>query len=346
MKDIVPGCYKLQEVNSSFVMKELTSMKSTKSTGLDNIGPKFLKDGAKEIAYIITYLINLSINTKIVPECTKRSKVVPLYKKKSKLEVGNYRPVSVLTSISKILEKAIHIQVEEHCVNKGITYPLQSGFRHSYSTDTCLVYLHDYIRTAWSKGEFVGMVLLDVQKAFDSVDHQMLCEKISLIGIDPTWFESYLCNRKQVVCINNNMSSEQIIKCGVPQGSILGPWCYLVYSNDIATSVNCKLLMYADDTVLLVADKNVNTISEKLSNAVSSCSQWLINNKLSMHMGKTEAIIFSSKRKRHMTKNFVINCQGHTIKPTESVKYLGLHLEQHLSSDITIKLIVKNVILN
>ena len=178
--------------------------------------------------------------------------------------------------------------------------------------------------------------MLDVQKAFDSVDHTMLCEKIRLLGIEPDWFQSYLFNRKQTVSINNVLSSEQTIQCGVPQGSILGPWCYLVYSNDISTCVSCKLLMYADDTILLSSHKDLSKVSSELSKEVSNCYHWLCNNKLSMHMGKTEVIVLSSKRKRHLTKNVSIQCHNDIIKSTNTVKYLGLTIDQTLSGEPTV----------
>ena len=156
---------------------------------------------------------------------------------------------------------------------------MRSGFRRSFSTDSCLVYLHDYIRDEISKGKLVGMALLDVQKAFDSVNHEMLCEKIRLAGIEPDWFISYLEARKHMVCVGESYSSSETITCGVPQGSVLGPWCYLMYSNDIASSVSCKLLMYAEDTVLLVSDKDINTVSVQLGNEATNSYNWLANNK-------------------------------------------------------------------
>ena len=337
---ITPNSFKLREVTPAFVKHQLKNLKIKKSTGVDNIGPRFLNDGADALTGIITHLINLSIKNKIVPKCTKGAKVTPLFKKNNKLEIGNYRPVSVLTSISKILEKAIHSQVENYCKSKNVIYPLQSGFRDKYSTTTCLIHLHDYIRREIEKGNYVGMVMLDVQKAFDSVDHNMLCEKIRLLGIEPEWFKSYLSNRKQRVLVNGVYSSDQIIKCGVPQGSILGPWCYLVYCNDMTTCTKSKMIMYADDTILLVSQKNLNHVSEHLSTEMKNCFHWLVNNRLSMHKGKTEALILSSKRKRHLTKNFHIKLDEHTIKPSEAVKYLGLTINSTLSGEEIVASIV------
>ena len=340
-KGIIPGTFRLQEVSRAFILEQLKALKPQKGTGLDGIGPRFLKDGADALADVVTYLVNLSITSKIVPACTKHAKVIPMYKKKSKLDVGNYRPVSVLTSISKVLEKAVHCQVEGYCNANNIIFPMQSGFRKSFSTDSCLVYLHDYIRDEISKGKLVGMALLDVQKAFDSVNHEMLCEKIRLAGIEPDWFISYLAARKQMVCVGESYSSSETIKCGVPQGSVLGPWCYLMYSNDIASSVSCKLLMYADDTVLLVSDKDINTLSVQLGNEVTNSYNWLVNNKLSMHMGKTECIVLSSKKKKHLTKDFSIKCHTHNVCASNQVKYLGLVMDTNLSSHVTVMSIVK-----
>ena len=191
---IQPGTVNLEEIDQDFVNKELKKLVPTKGVGLDEISPRFLRDGADSLTNIVTFLINFSIRTKIVPDCIKVAKVTPLHKKNSKLDVGNYRPVSVLSSLSKILEKAVHLQVEAHCKRYQLLYQLQSGFRGNYSTDTCLIYLHDLIRKEVSNGNVVGILLLDVQKAFDSVDHVHLCEKIRLAGLDPSWFSSYLQN--------------------------------------------------------------------------------------------------------------------------------------------------------
>jgi hypothetical protein len=184
-----------------------------------------------------------------------------------------------------------------------------------------------------SKGNFVGLMMLDVQKAFDSVNHSMLCEKIRLAGIDNTWFKSYLSNRTQSVYVNDYLSVGKEINCGVPQGSILGPWCYLIYSNDMPSCVNCKVILYADDTILLVSNRNIDAVSQDLSHAAETCYHWLTNNKLSMHKGKTEVIVFSSKRKKHHTNGFRITIDGNIIQPKQCVKYLGLKIDSDLSGE-------------
>ena len=131
--------FRIQGVSRALILEQLKALKPQKGTGLDGIWPRFLKDGADALTDVVTYLVNLSITSKIVPACTKHAKVIPMYKKKSKLDVWNYRPVSVLTSISKVLEKAVHCQVEWYCNANNIISPMQSGFRKSFSTYSCLV---------------------------------------------------------------------------------------------------------------------------------------------------------------------------------------------------------------
>ena len=296
--NIVPKSFKITRVTENFIHKELLNLNPHKSTGIDDIQSKFLKEGANEIKSIITHIINLSIDTNTVPDELKFAKVKPLFKKNSRLDVGNYRPVSILCIVSKILERSVYVQMEKYLNENNIIYGNQSGFRKGFSTDTCLINLTDQIKMQLSQGNFVGMVLLDLQKAFDTVDHDILCNKLEAMGMDFTdWFKSYLGGRQQVVIANDVSSEPMTVKCGVPQGSILGPLLFLCYVNDMPISLKCKLLLYADDSALLVSGSDPNIIAEILSNELKSCRQWLIDNKLSLHLGKTEAILFGSRMK-------------------------------------------------
>ena len=146
-----------------------------------------------------------------------------------------------------------------------------------------------------SQGNYVGMILLDVRKAFDSVNHVILCKKLEAMGIRSGWFKSYLSDRKQLVSIDGTKSSLQTITCGVPQGSLLGPLLYLCYSNDMEISVQNKLLQYADDSVIIAFNKDYKVVANMLSSDLISCNQWLVDNKLSLHVGTTECILFATK---------------------------------------------------
>ena len=173
----------LSSVNEDFVLRKLEKLNVSKSTGLDGIPSRFLKDGAQTIVKPITCMINLSINSGIVPDEMKQARVCPIYKKSNRLDVGNYRPVSLLVVISKILERAVYNQLEYYLNKNNLLNELQSGFRSKYSTDTCLIHLLDHIKSQTARGLYTGMIMLDLQKAFDTVDHQILCKKLQTMGV-------------------------------------------------------------------------------------------------------------------------------------------------------------------
>jgi len=237
----------------------------------------------------------------------------------------------VLTTVSKILEKAVYTQLESYLVEHHLLYEHQSGFRSNHSTNTCLVNITDFIRTEISKGHYVGMVALDVQKAFDSVNHEILCSKLELMGIKSNWFQSYLSDRKQVVKIKEISSKTLTIQNGVPQGSLLGPLLYLCYCNDMQIAVNAKLVLYADDCMILVPGKCPNQIASQLSEELELSDTWLIENKLSLHPGKCESMLFCSKRKSKSLTNFSVRYKDHNITANRNVKYLGTTVDQTLS---------------
>ena len=165
---------------------------------MDEIPARFLKEGAPFLKFPVTFLINMSISDNCVPDDMKKARVKPLYKENGNLDVGNYRPVSILSVVSKILEKAIYIQLEAYLVKNNIICEYQSGFRSSFSTDTWLIHLSDHIKNKNAKSLYTGMVHLYLQKAIDTADHNILCNRLKL---STKWFESYLGNRSQLVNI-------------------------------------------------------------------------------------------------------------------------------------------------
>ena len=184
------------------------------------------------------------------------------------------------------------------------------------------------------KGHFIGMVLLDLQKAFDTVDHSILHMKLEALGLGQDilcWFRSYLSQRQQLVDVSGTFSQPRTITCGVPQGSILGPLLFLIYVNDMSAVVKNKLLLYADDSAVMVSGKNRSSIEKDLTEDLELVSHWLVDNKLSLHLGKTESIIFGSKQKLKSNKELHITCNGKVISSTSSVKYLGATLDQNLT---------------
>ena len=339
---VSPNSLILTPVTREFVFKELDNLDVNKSTGPDGIPARFLKDGASIIADPITNIVNFSILSNVVPDDMKIARVRPLFKKNSRTDVGNYRPVSILNITSKILERAVHVQVESYLQENNLLYKYQSGFRKSHSTDTSLIHLTDHIRTEIFKGNYTGMVLLDLQKAFDTVNHNILCQKLTAMGIGSSaWFRSYLSNRRQTVSVNDVESGPLKISCGVPQGSILGPLLFLCYINDMPISVNCKLSLYADDSALLVSGKNATEIASALSSNLGSSREWLIDNKLSLHLGKTECILFGTKQKLNRISDFEVKCNNVVVESSKSVKYLGVYLNNVLSGDEIAQNVIK-----
>ena len=182
------------------------------------------------------------------------------------------------------------------------------------------------------KGRLVGMVLLDLQKAFDTVDFDIMLEKLRAIGVSSTgWFQSYLTGRKQTVQVSGKNSTFLDISCGVPQGSILGPLLFLLYVNDMQISLSCKLALYADDSALIFSHKDWRVIQETLSFELGNCHRWLLDNKLSLHIGKTECIVFGTSRRLHDIEEFQIECGGNLVGRVSSVSYLGVTLGENMN---------------
>ncbi|KAJ4944973.1 hypothetical protein JOQ06_013512 [Pogonophryne albipinna] len=170
--------------------------------------------------------------------------------------------------------------------------------RTSHSTDTCLLYLNDHIKQEVDAGKYCGMVMLDLQKAFDTVNHSILIDKLKAIGFDSlsvSWMQSYLEGREQMVEVNGTLSPPLPVSCGVPQGSILEPLLFLIYANDMSSACDCNLFLFADDSALLVSDRNKLQVEKTLSSELGRICTWLADNKLSLHLGKTESILFGSK---------------------------------------------------
>ena len=207
----------------------------------------------------------------------------------------------MLPLIPKVIEKVIHDQTSTFLNSKNLLY--QSGFRKKHFTDFCLSYLNDKILKGFDKGLMTGMILIDLQKAFDTIDHDVLLQKLYAIGFSKhtvNWFQSYLSNRSFLVNLGNNFSQPASVSCGVPQGSILGPLLFLIYVNDMSQVVKCDFFLYADDTCLVCQHKGINKIENQLNEYLCNICVWFVDYKLSIHFreDKTQSILFAFKFKR------------------------------------------------
>ena len=330
--------FNFNRVSQDTVLDILKNTKTSKAAGLDNLPGIFLRDGAEILSTSITQLCNLSILLSSFPNDCKIAKVIPLYKKGSKTDPKNYRPISLLPLLSKIVEKVIHDQTQQFLTENEMLYRFQSGFRPNYSTDFCLSFLNDKIVKGFDTGLLTGMILIDLQKAFDTINYEILLEKMKVMGFSNhvvNWFKSYLSNRNFHVAIGNSLSCAGELTCGVPQGSILGPLLFLLYVNDMQQAIDCDLFLYADDSCLVFQHKNVRDIEINLNKNFSTLCDWFVDNRLSIHFGedKTKSILFAPKNKINKISKLNITYNDIHIKQYSNVTYLGCILDESLSGE-------------
>ena len=340
--------FTLTPVNYVDVFNLLQKINPNKSVGIDNLGGRFLKDGAKVLAKSLTQLFNLSIKNSVFPDKCKIAKLKPLYKKGSKTEPQNYRPISLLPLVSKIFEKIVHYQTQDYLDRHKILYTYQSGFRTKHSTDTCLTLLNNKILNGIDKGFLTGMIFIDLQKAFDTINHEIFLTKLECIGFSNSailWYRSYLENRTFHVNIENDYSNLGKLSCGVPQGSILGPLIFLIYVNDMPQSVDCDLFLYADDTCVGFTGNNIKTIENNLNRNFNSLCDWFVENRLSIHFGedKTKSIVFGSKRRLKHIDKLDITRGNIKVSQQNKVTYLGCILDDSLTGESMALRVLKKV---
>ena len=242
------------KIESDKVFKILKSLDESKAPDIDDLSGIFLKGGASLLAKSITQLCNLSISFSRFPDAWKIAKLKPLFKKGSKTDPENYRPISFLPLMPKVLERIVHEQTMEFLDKHHILYKFQSGFRQNHSTDFCLSFLTDKISKGVDSGLLTGVILIDLQKAFGTIDHNILLLKMPSLGLAREvidWYKSYLSSRKFHINVHDKFSTSADLRCGVPQGSIIGPLLFLLYINSMPQAVDCDLFLYVDDTYLL-----------------------------------------------------------------------------------------------
>ena len=324
----------ISPTDSTEIFNLISSLRNGKAAGPNSIPTSVLKHLNKEISIILSNLFNLSISSGFFPDILKTSSVLPLFKKGSKLICGNYRPISLLSNISKLFEKLMYSRLYGFLNVYNCISELQFGFRAKHSASHALVSITEKIREALDSGHFACGVFIDLQKAFDTVDHNILVSKLEYYGvrgIAKNWFTSYLNDRKQFVSINGYKSALNVIKFGVPQGSVLGPLLFLVYINDFSISVKNSIVHhFADDTNLLYINKSLKVMCKKINFDLKGITDWLNANRLSLNVDKTEFIIFRSPRKL-LDYDVNIRLNGQRLYPSSYIVYLGVLLDEHLS---------------
>lgn len=335
LKKRYPRSFFFRPTDKDEVKKIIGSLDQSKSIGPNSIPFKVLKIMNDEIATILAKMFNLSISKGKFIDALKIVKVVPIFKNKgSPLEVGNYRPISLLSNIDKIFEKLVHQRMTSYLEAKNILYKRQFGFRKKNSTTHSLICLTENIRGALEKGDLACGIFIDLQKAFDTVDHEILLAKLEnygFRGLSNDWIRSYLTGRKQFVHIAGKNSKQEQVKHGVPQGSVLGPLLFLIYINDLPASLrSCLPFIFADDTALLYIQRHPKALQKRINIDMKLLLKWLKANKISLNVAKTEIILFKHKLKK-VNFDFKIKLDGKRLIFQEYVNYLGVLIDKQLS---------------
>ena len=328
--------FSFKKLSEKDVSKLFDNLKNNVATGIDTLNAKIIKDSKISILNYLTEIINLSFETKIFPDAMKTAIISPIFKEGDPDDITNYRPISILPILSKLLERAAANQIVEFLENNNIISNRQHAYRKSHSTETCLFELLNNVYKNLDDKLFVAVAKLDLSKAFDSISHNLLVEKMKKIGLEKNslqWIKSYLSNRKQITHIKDFTSSTEIIKSGVPQGSILGPLLFLCYVNDLPEVFEnkCQMLSYADDTQLLVTAKSKYELKNKLETALNTAQNWYSQNLMLNNIGKTEFLVFSPHDKTESLEcEFFCNKEKITIKSEAAIEILGVFIDSKL----------------
>ena len=333
IKSPIPESIYLSDVDCDEVVKIIKSLKNA-SAGYDGVHANIVKESYPLYIEPLVHVLNLSIRQGFFPNSMKVAKVIPLYKSGDAMKITNYRPVSILPLFSKILERLMYNRLMSFINKHKVLYKYQFGFRKNYSANMALILLVDKITSAIEKGEIVLGVFLDFQKAFDTVNHSILLQKLFKYGIRGTaylWLQDYIRQRQQFVSFINTESSKTTIKCGVPQGSILGPLLFLLYINDLAnTSQSLMPMLFADDTNIFLSGRSLQDMVNTMNNELQKVVEWLKANKLSLNVKKTHFMVFRSHR-RDLNTNCNLQINGVTIEKVDHTKFLGVVIDSLLS---------------
>ena len=318
-------------VDENTISRFISNLKNKSSFGHDNISNILLKKSKEVLIQPLTLLINQTLSTGIFPNELKISRVKPLYKNGEVSQICNYRPISLLPSLSKIFEYVIFHQLFSYMENNKLLSCEQFGFRSGHSTELAALRLIDHLIKQMDQHFVPINIYIDLSKAFDTLDHNILLSKLSYYGVAGpanALFRSYLSDRRQYVDFNGILSNTQVIYTGVPQGSILGPLLFLIYINDLPSVSNIfNMLMYADDTTLYCNIGN-ETTEHDINIELSKVYRWLSSNKLSINVKKSKFMVFHTNQRQVTYPKLIIN--NREIERVTQFNFLGLILSSNL----------------
>lgn len=307
----------------------INKIKNKNCAGVDNLSQKIIKSIKPVILDSLTYLINISLEKGIFPDPFKLALIIPLHKKGERNNIDNYRQISLLSEVSKILERIVYDIINDFNDKYNILTLSQHGFRKNKSVETASTNLLTHVYNELDKGNYVISIMFDLAKAFDSLNHNLILTKLNILGIRGTlleWIKSYLEQRKLLVRVDSIISDTYPVSLGVPQGSVLGPLLFLLFINDLPKHITGKVIMFADDTTVTVAGKSLEELQENARRVFVQMETWCYKNSLILNKDKTVSLHFHLSRSlpTDITHNFPFKFDTHT-------KLLGTWLDANMS---------------
>lgn len=322
----------LSEITEYDILDIVRKCKNKTSTDCDGIDMYIVKKTIDCILKPLTYIINLSFSSGVFPQKMKTAKIIPIFKNGDMHVFNNYRPISILSQFSKIIEKWFTCKLDNFLEKNNLLFEYQYGFRSNRSTSTALIHFTDEVLAAMDKKHYMVSVFLDLQKAFDTVNHELLLLKLLDYGIRGhafKWLESYLNDRQQYVQFNKNNSKCETVVCGIPQGSVIGPKLFIIFINDLYEATKeLNLLLFADDTTVYKSGSDLGTLINCASTGMTSLKSWFDKNKLLLNWDKTKFMIFGNRKNND---NFNIIIEDVNIERVTEITFLGVMLDSKMS---------------
>ncbi len=332
-----PTCihdFNFTSFDEDHVLKDLYAMSPDSNLDLLGFDSRLIRIGADVLVASLTTLFNLSIKCARLPNDLKKARVTPIFKcKGERTDPGNYRPISVIPHIAKILEKCVQSQLMSYLLAHNLITCDQSAFLKGHSTQTSLHKMFDDLLGNINDGYVNGACFFDLAKCFDTIDHSLLIKKLEKYGVRGSalaWFNNYLSERSQCVSVNNAMSDFRDIHTGVPQGSVLGPILFLIFVNDLPSSLTSTMCnLYADDTEIHSCGQTLSEVETILQQDINNIVEWFNLNKLTVNTGKSFAMLFSSNPNIN-AQGLNLHVNGNAIECVQTGTYIGVHPDSNL----------------